>query len=81
MVIKFLFFVLILSIFRPPINVKKLYCEILRVKQAKKPAAVEKILAFASQFSNFRDSFNHIKMAFHDGSIKLSIFNAKLYMD
>ena len=41
----------------------------------------EKMLAFAGQCSNFRDSFNHIKTAFRDGSIKISIFNAKFYMD
>ena len=52
------------------------------MKQAKKPAAGEKMLAFTLQFSNFRDScFNHVKTVFCNGSIKLSIFNAKLYMD
>ena len=64
---------------RPQINVKKPYCQKSRVERAKKPAADEKILVFASRFSNFPDSFNHIKTAFRDGSIKLSIFNAKLY--
>ena len=64
---------------RPRINVKKPYHEKSQAKRAKKSATGEKILAFTSQFSNFRDSFNHIKTAFRDGSIKLSIFNAKLY--
>ena len=64
---------------RPQVNIKKPYCEKLRAKWAKKPVTGEKMLAFASPFSNFRDSFNHIKTAFRDGSIKLSIFNAKLY--
>ena len=64
---------------RPRINIKKTYREKSRVKQGKKPAAGKKNLVFASRFSNFRDSFNHTKTAFHDGSIKLSIFNTKLY--
>ena len=60
-------------------NVKKPYREKSRAKRAKKPAAGEKILTLASRFSNFSDSFNHIKTAFRDGVIKLSVFNAKLY--
>ena len=64
---------------RPRINAKKPYCKKSQVKRAKKPTVGKNILAFASQFSNFRDSFNHIKTVFHGGSIKLSIFNAKLY--
>ena len=64
------------NVFRPRINIKKPYHE---NSQAKKFATGEKILAFALRFSNFCDSFNHVKTAFRDGSIKLSIFNAKLY--
>ena len=54
---------------RPRINVKKLYCEKKRAKQAKKPTTNDVFFIFALQFLTFRDVFRLVQRAFRGESM------------
>ena len=54
---------------RPPVNVKKLYCEEKWAKWVKKPAAGETFFTISWQFSTFYDSFKLVQRTFLGGSI------------